>query len=741
MRGRTLLIVLPVLLLLAALAAWLMLAPGESRPARPNAGGAQVPVAKAAPPAVAPAELPPAAAESTPLPLAPAGTEGSAPEAQPSQPAGATPASPGGGTQPSSPGTNPPRRAPGNIRQDPPRNLTPAEREEQARINGGRARHEREVGLTPAVAERNQPALRKSLKPDEWKQAFRDEGLEAPEMTPTPVTGKLMSPISREGIADASLRMISFLPLNNQPGGALYPVITDLRTDALGNFSGQIPAPLRAPQGHPTLGIAVDLVQPVDANQDPTLTGLGNRILAGYPIAALRPGETNALGILWAPETPFDVDCDAGQFNYAAGKLVLCCTGELDPQRWHPVRAAALLAEFPQVAVPAEAQDPARRGRTLLRSTWDGSDAPFVTLLESGSPLQTRRCARPRQKSESSDSKAIEIPRPFDVLVFENAGYTAITGQVVDADGAPVAGAVVETLGDPTPQRALTDGSGWFTVAQPGKAVSALRFSHDDFITQEKSGVTPGASGVLLAFANRKPVLWFTLRDSRSQALLTSVTLELHEAASNSQAIKARTETRELTSATGEYVVKAEFLLHSVALQKVGYFPRTVQNPQAAQAAAAGPMALVLAPGRELTVRPRDYTAVEDAERWFPDSKPEDPGIYTAWQTHWIEWQVEFGAQPEPGVEGGSFDLLLGCTNHGIVDNDYQFAVDVYVDGQKKGSLSILADSLHEQTGRLALGKLAGAHTIRLVWTNDKWIPDQLDANIRYASMKFLEQP
>ena len=37
--------------------------------------------------------------------------------------------------------------------------------------------------------------------------------------------------------------------------------------------------------------------------------------------------------------------------------------------------------------------------------------------------------------------------------------------------------------------------------------------------------------------------------------------------------------------------------------------------------------------------------------------------------------------------------------------------------------------------------KLDGVHTIRLIWTNDKWIPNQLDANIRYQSLKFLEQP
>jgi hypothetical protein len=67
--------------------------------------------------------------------------------------------------------------------------------------------------------------------------------------------------------------------------------------------------------------------------------------------------------------------------------------------------------------------------------------------------------------------------------------------------------------------------------------------------------------------------------------------------------------------------------------------------------------------------------------------------------------------------------------------------VDVYVDGEKKGTLHVASDPEIAQIGRLNLGKLSGAHTIRLMWLNDRYIPGQLDANIRYESIRILEVP
>ena len=196
-----------------------------------------------------------------------------------------------------------------------------------------------------------------------------------------------------------------------------------------------------------------------------------------------------------------------------------------------------------------------------------------------------------------------------------------------------------------------------------------------------------------------------------------------------------------LTSIDGHFLLEWDFAIKSITIEKIGYFPKVYNNPAAVQEQNNGQIDVQFAPSRKLEVNPRDYTAVEDENRWFKDPNA-GPGIYTAWAHHWIEWEIDFGEEVEEGEQGGKFDILLGCTNHGIVDNDYEFKIDVYLDGNKlKGNLKMLADSLNERTDRRSLGKLSGVHTIRLVWTNDKWIPEQLDANIRYASLKFIEQP
>jgi hypothetical protein len=69
------------------------------------------------------------------------------------------------------------------------------------------------------------------------------------------------------------------------------------------------------------------------------------------------------------------------------------------------------------------------------------------------------------------------------------------------------------------------------------------------------------------------------------------------------------------------------------------------------------------------------------------------------------------------------------------------FDVDVWVDGSKVGRMQIGSNPTVQQLGRIALGNLTGQHTIRLMWMNDRYIPGQLDANIRYESIRFMEVP
>jgi len=737
MNQRRYLLVLLFAVLLGGLGAWLALGPDGGlgpRNTRDNASDR----ARAN---ISPGD---AAEDATSDPTAASKASGTSTETSATDPEIVRPDTP---QRPAKPGTpanlgNPSGTTPGGTpgkAPDPPRPLTAREQAELQRKTQGRADHNSRVTRAPENGTTSIKALAKSLKPEEWQKQFAEEGLEPPEMVSTQISGKVMSPLSNEGIAGAHVVLISFLPWAGKLGGSLYTVATELTANQSGEFTGYIPAPPKPPQFHPPVGMLVEAPGEVAGDFK------AYQIVAGLPIETLRPGEFNQLGIFWAPEEPFDIKCDASQFTETGLKVV--STGELDPQRWHPNKRAQALALFSATPVKpkVDGTPDAMAGMCTLRGTWDTRDAPFLTLIHGDKSLITRRCVRKKTNTSESGGTQPEVPQPFEDMLFENSGYTSITGQCVDADGGAVAGAIVHTAGDATPVSTTSDASGWFEIANPGKNTKLLVGTHDDFINTMAWNVKPGDTGVQVKFHDRKPVLWFRLRDRYTQVAITQVSLKVIEKSvppeGGGKAPQPRTQTFELNSATGEFVQKAEWLVAAIVLEKVGYFPRTLNDPISLQAAAGGMIDIELYPGRELNVKPRQFTAVQDTTRWFPDAKPEDPGIYTAWSNHWIEWAVDFGDAPEQGLEGGSFDILLGCTNQGLVDNQYKFEVEVWVDGSKKGTLSIIANSTAIQTGRMKLGKLSGNHTIRLVWLNDKWIPDQLDANIRYASLQFLEQP
>ncbi len=732
MNHRHLLILLLVLLLLGSAAAWFMVG-GD-----PNLSPAESPaMTGAAPRAPAPLDGEPGS------PRQPSPTSADAPLSMGDQPrqeaeaagtgqtreGGSDPAgraNPGDASTPGGGASNPVSGTPRQPR--PGRELTPAQREEQRRQATGRPALAEKLRRSPGSTSGNvsEQDLSKSTRQDEWEEQWYAEGFTPPEMTPTPVHGKIMSQEAREGLAKATVGLISFFPLDGVAGGPLLPVITEFTTDDNGFFSGEIPASKLAPLNYPPVALAISYES--------------YRIVAAMPIDVLEVGKQNEFGIFWAPETPYTLDTDARQFD---GELSIVSTGELNPQRWHTAKRAATLSYFPAFAVAKDDPKPGAeglpKGSAILTGTWDGRDEPYVSLLSGGQIVQTRRPARAGMVSSKSGGG--ELPAPFDRLVFENDALTPIGGQVLDAEGAAVAGAVVSTIGDVISQSALTDAAGWFYFEDPPEKTSALRCTHADFVETQVAPVSPGDPDVRIILALRRPRIQMYVTDKLTQVPLTELSIKvigLHPWGKNAGKPMPEAFTQ-LTSTDGHFLLEWEYAIKSITLEKLGYFPKTLNDPVATQA--EGELQIELSPGRKLEVRPRDYTGMEQSDRWFKDAKPEDPGIYTAWSHHWIEYEQDFGDAPEAGEEGGSFDMVLGCTNHGIVDNDYQFEVDVYVDGVKKGKLVILADSLNERTARISLGKLSGAHTVRLVWTNDKWIPEQLDANIRYASLKFLEQP
>ncbi|MCG3185475.1 MAG: hypothetical protein ICCCNLDF_03708 [Planctomycetes bacterium] len=732
MNHRHLLIVLLVVLLLGGAAAWFIV--GGDASVNP---AADVATERAAPPSITPLEgesasSRPASPTAADAPLSmgdkPA-REAEAAGAGQTREGGSDPAGRANTGDSSNPGGSTTTPASGTPRQPKQqRQLTPAEREEQRREATGRPALAEKLRRSPVSTSGNvsEQGLSKSTKQDEWEEQWYAEGFTPPEMTPTPVRGKVMSQEAREGLAKATVGLISFFPLDGVAGGPLLPVITEFTTDDNGFFSGEIPASKLAPLNYPPVALVISYET--------------YRIVAAMPIDVLEVGRQNEFGIFWAPETPFTLETDARQFT---GELSVVSTGELNPQRWYSAKRAATLSYFPAFAVAKDDPKPGAeglpKGSAILTGTWDGRDEPYVSLLSGGQIVQTRRPARAGMVS--SKSSGGELLAPFDRLVFENDALTPIGGQVLDGEGAAVANAVVFTVGDVISQSALTDAAGWFYFEDPPEKTSALRCTHADFVETQVGPVSPGDPDVRITLAVRRPRIQLYVTDRLTQIPLTELSVKvigLHPWGKDAGKPMPEAFTQ-LTSSDGHFLLEWEYAIKSITLEKLGYFPRTLADPVAMQT--AGELQVELSPGRKLEVRPRDYTGVEQSDRWFKDAKPEDPGIYTAWSHHWIEWEVDFGDAPAEGEEGGSFDVVLGCTNRGIVDNDYQFEVDVYLDGVKKGKLVILADSLNERTARMSLGKLSGAHTVRLVWTNDKWIPEQLDANIRYASLKFLEQP
>ncbi|MDC1142510.1 carboxypeptidase-like regulatory domain-containing protein [Planctomycetota bacterium] len=623
--------------------------------------------------------------------------------------------------------TTPKPSTPKPVTKRKPKRLTHAQREEARRIKTGRPALKRRLSTTPRSSLSSTKV--KTPEQQEWDDSFIEQGIEPPEMIPTKVTGKIMSEQSREGLKEAIVGLMTFFPLDGLAGGALYPVLTTLKTDDNGHFSGEIPGSKLLPSNYAALAM--------------TVTWEGYGVLAGEPVAAFEAGVENSLGIIWAPEKPYQIRCDASAFS---GSRAVVATGQLDPQRWHPQTITKAFSWFPQFtplvieadAGPIPASQP-QEGQCDVLGTWDTKRLPYVTLFHEAQNVQARRPTRAKTMSNVGGQ---QVPTPFEILVFDNTDKQPISGQVIDSDGAAIANAEVTALGDAVTQTVITDATGWFRFADAPEKTTHLHVTHTDWVEIQQA-VEIGDIAVQLVLETPRPRFTIRVTDLQTQLPITEVNLRvtgIHPFGPNKGKPRAE-EFITLTDLSGEYAFEWKHEIKSIVLEKIGYFPYTLNQPAKQAEQESGIISVALNTGRELTFRPRDFTNAERTDRWFPDSTATESGIRTNWSRHWIEYNVDFGDAPEEGQEGGHFDVILGCTNAGIVDNDYEFEIEIYVDNKLAGKLVILADSTTIRTGRLALGELSGEHNIRLRWLNDKWIPNQLDANVRYASLVFVEQP
>lgn len=108
----------------------------------------------------------------------------------------------------------------------------------------------------------------------------------------------------------------------------------------------------------------------------------------------------------------------------------------------------------------------------------------------------------------------------------------------------------------------------------------------------------------------------------------------------------------------------------------------------------------------------------------------------TYWSANvWVEQQVDFGA-------GGVWGLGLSAMNQnngGLgLPGGYTFNLTVAIDGAYKGTLKVPGSTTAFQQGALNLTAPAGVHTVRFTWTNDYWLANLYDANLRLKEASFV---
>jgi len=624
---------------------------------------------------------------------------------------------PGGGGNPGQPAAPPkPEGLPKSARDPTPREAAAARRFSKGGF--------KKAGIPKAAEEAEEEIpldLTKLAEPDVWAEYWAREGYTPPAMVKTPVRGKLMSLLDNKAAGGARVRIFTFFPATSRLSGPLLPVVMEATTDDKGFFDINLPVPKSWPSNYPKFAISADAA--------------GLRVLDAAVYDNLRAGESNEIGVFWLPEEPYELQVSAS--NPEPG-LTVAATGRLDPRRWETRRAKQILPLFtPQPLPDAGAK---------LRGTWDylkPESPPYVTLLRNGEPVLTRQCTIGQQPEVTSgpvqdpeEASQPEVGQPFDPMVFPNDGYLTLSGTVVDGDAQPIEGAVLSVTVNGEARVAYSDSTGWFSFQALPDKVLQLEANHELYAPR-KLGVTPGTLDTLVELTFKRPRVTLHVVNATDEQPVTEIWLngqELKDAYAEKQ-LPEEMQTRHMLAEDGMYLFECEYCVLQLFVQAPGFHPVTLGDEQIQQ---GGTLEVRLTPGLDLHRNPRDYDAVQNEALWHKDDG-EGPGLWSLDDDHWVEYAFEFG---ETEV---SCDLLLGVTNHTYgtlpLDNEYLFDVDVYVDGEKKGTLHIASDPEVAQIGRLNLGKLSGAHTIRLMWLNDRYIPGQLDANIRYESIRILEVP
>ena len=562
--------------------------------------------------------------------------------------------------------------------------------------------------------------------PHEWEAYWAPSGTAAPRLVAAPVYGKALAPGRHTGLPHALVHLITFF---DGPRGVV-PVTTRVLANHRGVFRATVPAPSSPPSGHPTLAVTVDLLVLTD---DGTISRKV-RVVHGATRATLDPGTDNSLGV-FRPALPRQAYFDARR---VAGRRTVAVTGGLDPRRWDPLMRGSALGTVPRASFDPIGWSLQRAFVPVPRRDTDGRAVPVaLAVLFSGDDV-----ADVEPLTVVRDDDTIRMP----TVVFGEDDARDIEGTVTKADGRPLAGASLTLVDTLPPTRVLTDFDGRFIVRGVARSVRSAVVSHPDWVDEE---VATDADVIDVRMGTRRPRHVFRVVDASSGDVVPRVFVAYVVAGRTAEPPALRRV--ELTAGDdGRMHLVAPRPLASATIEQVGYRPARLPLHAAGdepvvvrieQSAGLEP-SVQLEPSVRLDIRPRDYTRVQWRRGWLPDKDPESPGIATLNPRLWIEWKPDFGAPPPDGVRGGAFDLVLGVNNLKrflMIDHDFAFHVEVFVDGKRRGALDIPADTESVRYGRLHLGRLSGEHVVRLRWTNDRYVKGEFDANIRYASLRFIE--
>lgn len=673
------------------------------------------------------------------------------------------------------------------------RDPTTRERVARSRYSHGKLPEASEIPEAVEEGEKPPLDLTKLAEPEIWAEYWAREGYTPPAMVKTPVRGKVMSLLTNTQVPLAKVRVFTFFPATSRLNGPVLPVIMEAVADEQGFFEANVPVPKAWPSDYPRYALSIEwegkrLVdcapydnlragepneigvfwapeEPYEVEVSVTTAETGLAVAATGRIDPRRWETTRAERIFESlPKTQVGTTKAklAGTWDFLkadnlpfltllrSGKPVLTRQCVIHPDEkvriaLDTVSFALFFEESPldevlsrfrsESGIPVSHTDAVDGdtpvnldvGRTPLRQALDlvASQLEIVWRIEDGSVVF----------DESSGSNTtIDGRPPFLPVVFPNDGSLSLGGTVVDGQGTAIPGAVLTLSVNGEGVVAYSDSTGWFAFhGLPDKTLDLVA-THDQYVGRDVE-LQAGTLDARIELPFRRPQVTLNLVSDATDEPVTEIWIDGTEVTSP-YALAPKggpLPSRHMQSATGSYLFEHNKRVTFLILQAPGFKPHTLEwiDEQ-------GTFDIRLTPGLDLERRPRDYDAAQSPNLFRTDDG-DGPGLWSLDDDHWVEYAFDFGEEER------EFDLILGVTNHTYatlpLDNEYLFEVQVWVDGESVGTMQIASDPNVAQLGRISLGKPTGAHTVRIMWLNDRYIPGQLDANIRYESLRILETP